>query len=183
MAIAARHDVHEGKRVGVFVDFVRRHLAAQDFREDIGRRRKRKSTWGLAGMTREQRLPNATKWPPATFDMWMEAGRLFAMVPSRNGPCSSRYSPTCARLRAALAVEIVGDGIPEAGMGDVMRRMHGHRHIAARQLVFALRSCLDDFQLPARSRSRSPGGSRPRNADSDGPRCSPSCGHRAHPSR
>ena len=33
--VAARHDVHEGQRVGVLVHFLRRQLAAQDLRKDV----------------------------------------------------------------------------------------------------------------------------------------------------
>src|SRR5947209_16148352 len=36
MAVRARHDVHESEGDIVFKDFVRRHLAAQDFGEDVG---------------------------------------------------------------------------------------------------------------------------------------------------
>ena len=47
---------------------------------------------------------------------------------------------------AALALEIIGDGAPKAGMGDVVSRMGGDGQIAARQLVLALRAGLDPRQ-------------------------------------
>src|SRR6201981_2939093 len=41
---------------------------------------------------------------------------------------------------SALALEIIGDGAAQGRIGDVVRRMGGHRHIAARELVLALRA-------------------------------------------
>jgi hypothetical protein len=35
MSLAARHDVHEGQRVGILVDLLRRQLAAHDLGKDV----------------------------------------------------------------------------------------------------------------------------------------------------
>jgi hypothetical protein len=45
-----------------------------------------------------------------------------------------------------LALQIVGHRPPQAGMRDVVGRMRRHRHVAARQLVFALRASFHHLQ-------------------------------------
>ena len=47
----------------------------------------------------------------------------------------------------ALALEIVGDRAAQRRIGDVMRRIGRHRHVAARELVLALRAGLDPREL------------------------------------
>src|SRR6185437_16639111 len=51
------------------------------------------------------------------------------------------------RNRSALADEIVGDGAPQAAIGDPVYRAGDRGFITARQLVFALRARLDDCEL------------------------------------
>ena len=46
----------------------------------------------------------------------------------------------------ALAAEIVGDGPAQGGIGDVVRRMHQHRGVAAGELVLSLRAGLDALE-------------------------------------
>ena len=52
---------------------------------------------------------------------------------------------------APLAFEIVRDGAAKTCVGDVVRRMRRRRHVAARELVRALRAGLDAFE-PVRQR-------------------------------
>ncbi len=47
----------------------------------------------------------------------------------------------------ALALQIVLDRRPQAGMGDVVRGVGDDGLVAARELVLALRSGLDDREL------------------------------------
>jgi hypothetical protein len=75
-----------------------------------------------------------------------------------------------------LAAQEIGDRAPKPRVADPVRRMSGHRQVAARQLVLALRAG------PRRARgrcairrSRSRGSSRPRSAGTARRRCAPSC--------
>ena len=47
----------------------------------------------------------------------------------------------------ALAHQIVGDRPAQPRIGDVMRRIGGHRQVAAGELVLALRAGLDALEL------------------------------------
>ena len=47
----------------------------------------------------------------------------------------------------ALALEVVGDRAAQRRIGDVVRRIGRHRHVAARELVLALRAGLDPGEL------------------------------------
>ena len=112
----ARHDVEKRERAIVLVDLVARQFAAQDLSRRYCSDRRPPSS----------SLPNRI----LIFAERRVGGKLFAG----------------GRDIHALALEIIGDRAAQPGIGDVMGRIGRDRHIAARELVLALRAGLDALE-------------------------------------
>src|SRR5665647_1370705 len=121
MAGAARHDVEKGQHMVVLIDLVARKFAAQDFSEGV------LGVIGSHGVSRSKALRSG----------W------FIGLAKRSGlgELASGFGDI-----GALALEIVGYRVAQAGVGDVMRGIGGLRQVAARDLVLALRAGLDRLQ-------------------------------------
>src|SRR5262245_29778016 len=94
MPLAARHDVHERQGVGVLVDLVARHLAAQDFSEDV--------CWIVAHLALEDRQsaigPTLVAPTAALFNRAPPA-----RAPAAAGPCGTGRPRRAHRARAPSA--------------------------------------------------------------------------------
>ena len=127
MSIGLGHHIHDDQAVVVLVNLVARNVASKDFREDVfgivfsGH----DALHAYAFLAARGATINAGKVSIFFFEravfgqQFGEAGNVFALV-----------------------LEIVRDSVPEALVWNEMRRMRGDRHIAARQLVAALRARL-----------------------------------------